>query len=37
MLPEKELQSKSVSNYILHRLPSDFIFRHRSDFINYKT
>lgn len=37
MLPEKELQSKSVSNYILHRLPSDFIFRHRSDFTNYKT
>lgn len=34
MLPEKELQSKSVSNYIFHRLPSDFIFRHISDFLS---
>lgn len=25
MLPEKELQSKSVSSYVLYRLPSDFI------------
>lgn len=25
MLPEKELQSQSVSSYVLYRLPSDFI------------